>query len=107
MDYLLVVTTCPDEATAEAVANHLVEHRLAACVNVIPGMRSFYEWKGEVCRDQEFVLLIKSRKDVYPRLEKAIVDRHPYELPEVIALPIEAGLTNYLGWIDEQLDKSQ
>ncbi len=107
MTHLLVVTTCPDAETAESLAGHLVEQRLAACVNVIPGMRSFYEWKGEVCRDQEFVLLIKTREDVYPHLEKTIVDRHPYELPEVIALPIAAGLAGYLGWIDEQLEQSQ
>lgn len=105
MDYRLVVTTCPDRKTAEHIAEHLVANRLAACVNILPGMQSVYEWKGEVCREQEFVLLIKSRQDIYPRLEKAIVDHHPYELPEVIALPVEAGLAGYLAWIDEQLDK--
>lgn len=101
-DYRLAITTCPDQTTAEELAAHLVENRLAACVNIIPGMRSFYEWKGEVCRDAEFILLIKTRAAIYPRLEKTIVDRHPYELPEVIALPIETGLAGYLGWIDEQ-----
>ena len=71
-------------------------------MNVVPGVRSYYEWKGRVCNDAEFILLMKTRADRYPRLEKTIVERHPYELPEVIALPIEAGLAGYLGWIDEQ-----
>ncbi len=104
-EYRLVLTTCPDQSTADDLAAHLVNHRLAACVNVIPGMRSYYKWRGEVCNDAEFVLLIKTRTERYPRLEKTIVERHPYELPEVIALPIESGLAGYLGWIDEQTGK--
>lgn len=101
-EYRLAITTCPDQATADDLAAYLVEHRLAACVNVIAGMRSYYKWKGEVCNDAEFILLIKTRTDLYPRLENSIVERHPYELPEVIALPIESGLPGYLSWIDEQ-----
>ncbi|WP_303902489.1 divalent-cation tolerance protein CutA [Thiohalomonas denitrificans] len=104
-EYRLVITTCPDQSSADDLAAYLVEHRFAACVNVIPGMRSYYQWKGKVCNDTEFVLLIKTRTDRYPRLEEAIVEHHPYELPEVIALPIEAGLGGYLRWIDEQTGK--
>ncbi|SCZ52002.1 divalent-cation tolerance protein CutA [Thiohalomonas denitrificans] len=104
-EYRLVITTCPDQNSADALAAYLVDHRLAACVNTISGMRSYYQWKGEVCNDAEFILLIKSRADLYPRLEETIVERHPYELPEVIALPIESGLDDYLRWIDEQTGK--
>ena len=101
-EYRVAITTCPDQRTAEELASWLIDQRLAACVNVIPGVRSYYEWKGRVCNDAEFILLMKTRADRYPRLEKTIVERHPYELPEVIAMPIEAGLAGYLGWIDEQ-----
>ena len=104
-EYRVVITTCPDQSTADDLAAYLVDHGLAACVNVIPGMRSYYQWKGEVCNDAEFVLLIKTRTVLYPRLEESIVERHPYELPEVIALPIESGLDGYLRWVDEQTGK--
>lgn len=104
MKHLLVLTTCPDADSADALAGVLVEQRLAACVNIIPGLRSIYEWQGKLCKEQEFVLLVKSRGDRLAELEAAILAHHPYELPEVIALPIEAGLAKYLNWIDQQLD---
>ncbi len=89
---------------AGALAEMLVTEKLAACVNILPGAHSIYEWKGKVEREQEFVLLIKSRKDRLQRLEERLLAEHPYELPELIAVPIESGLDSYLTWIDTQLD---
>ncbi|HEY0634377.1 MAG TPA: divalent-cation tolerance protein CutA [Gammaproteobacteria bacterium] len=104
MTHQIVLTTCPDQESAEALATSLVEARLAACVNVVPGIRSVYRWKGEVVRDGELLLVIKSRDDRFDTLKAAIIARHPYELPEVIALTISDAHLPYLAWIDSQLD---
>lgn len=103
MSYRLALTTCPDRETAEGLAASLVADRLAACVSIIPGVTSVYRWKGEVHKDEEFILLIKTRTEVYDALEEAIRERHPYELPEIIAIPIEMGLQPYLSWIDDSV----
>jgi periplasmic divalent cation tolerance protein len=97
--FQIVFCTCPDEESAEVVANHLVDERLAACVNVMPNLRSVYRWHDEVKSDNEVLLIIKTMTDVYPELEQAIIDHHPYELPEVISVPITDGQTDYLAWI--------
>jgi periplasmic divalent cation tolerance protein len=89
---------------AESIAGMLVAEKLAACVNILPGAKSIYEWQGKVEKDEECVLLIKSRRDRLPQLEKRLLEEHPYELPELIAVPIEEGLHSYLSWIDTQLD---
>lgn len=107
MNYRLVVTTCPDSAAAEALARPLVEGGLAACVTIVPGALSLYEWEGKVQREQECLLFIKTRGDLYKRVETTIRENHPYELPEVIAVPIEAGLPDYLAWIDHQLTRNR
>jgi len=99
-DYHLILCTCPDQATAEALAKLLVTSKLAACVNVVPGISSFYTWKGQLESAQEHLLLIKARQDHYAQLESAIKNNHPYELPEIIALSIDQGLPEYLNWID-------
>jgi periplasmic divalent cation tolerance protein len=98
--HLLVITNCPDAALAERMARTLVEERLAACVNVLPAMRSLYRWQGQVDSAEEFPLLIKARRADYPALEARIRGLHPYDVPEVIATPIVSGLPEYLGWID-------
>jgi len=103
-DHQLLLCTCPDDASAEAIAGALVSERLAACVNIVTGLRSIYVWDGEVQNDAERLLLIKSRADCYTRLEKTIVEMHPYELPEIIAVPIQTGLAPYLTWIDDTLE---
>lgn len=104
MTYRLILTTCPDEACAEAIARALVEQRLAACVNIIPGSRSVYEWQGKVVMEQELLLLIKSRSDRLTMLQESLLALHPYDVPELIALPIESGSDSYLNWIDSVLD---
>lgn len=106
MDHLLVITTCPDAACAEALADHLVGEHLAACVNQLPGIRSTYEWQGKVNRDQEVLLLIKTRADCWDRLEAAVRSRHPYQVPELIALPIVRGSGDYLNWINSLVEKN-
>jgi len=97
--YCLVLTTCPDETCARQIGEHLVVEKLAACVNIIPGVTSIYSWEGQIESAQEQLLLVKTLYDQYPALERAICAIHPYELPEVIALPIDHGHPDYLNWI--------
>ncbi len=105
MHHYLLILTCPNMEVAEALAEMLVSEKLAACVNILPGARSVYEWKGKVEKEAECVLLIKSRKDRLQMLEERLLAEHPYELPELIAVPIESGSAAYLSWMDTQLDK--
>ena len=99
MEPLLVITNCPDEASANAIALALVEERLAACVNLLPRVQSIYRWQGAVESASEIPLLIKSTATHYPALEQRIVALHPYDLPEIVALPITDGLPAYLNWL--------
>jgi periplasmic divalent cation tolerance protein len=99
----LILCTCPDRDTADKIARQLVTGQLAACVNILPGILSVYTWQGQVESAQEHLLLIKSSKDRYQALEAAIRDNHPYDVPEIIAVPVEAGLPEYLHWIDSCL----
>ena len=99
MSTLLVLTNLPDRAAAERIADLLVEQRLAACVNVLAPCRSVYRWKGAVQRDEEHPMLIKTTSERYRALEEALRAAHPYELPEIVALPVERGLPAYLDWV--------
>jgi len=96
---LLVLTNLPDRAAAERLAALLIEQRLAACVNILAPCRSVYRWKGAVQRDEEHPMLIKTTAERYAALEKVLRAGHPYELPEIIAVPIERGLPAYLDWV--------
>lgn len=96
---LLVFCTCPDQDTARRVAEQLVDRRLAACINLLPGVTSVYTWQGRRESAQEVQLLIKTGADRYPALERALQELHPYELAEIIAVPVEQGLTAYLDWV--------
>jgi periplasmic divalent cation tolerance protein len=98
--YQIILCTCPDKDTAEKIACLLVEDQLAACVNILPSITSIYQWQGQLERAEELLLLIKARQDCYPALEALIKKHHPYQLPEIIAVPIERGLPEYLHWID-------
>lgn len=99
---LLVITNLPDRAAAEKLADALIEGRLAACVNILSACRSVYFWKGAVQHDDEVPMLIKSTRERYAALEEAIRAGHPYELPEIIAVPVERGLPAYLDWVAER-----
>jgi len=99
--HILVLCTCPSLNEADAVATALIEERLAACVNRLPGIKSLYRWKGRVTHDDEILLLIKTSADLFDRLEKTIKTLHPHETPEIIAVPIVAGSAEYLRWIED------
>ncbi len=99
---LLVLTNLPDRAAAEKLADMLVERQFAACVNILAPCRSVYRWKGAVQNDEEHPVLVKTTRTRYAALEAAIRTGHPYELPEIIAVPIERGLPAYLQWVDTE-----
>jgi len=106
MSILLVLTNLPDRAAAERLAESLVEKRLAACANILAPCRSVYRWKDAVQHDEEHPLLIKSTSESYAALEAAIRASHPYDLPEIIALPVERGLPEYLEWVSAETSTS-
>ena len=97
--FQIVLTTCPDKVSAERIAHALVEEGLAACVNVLPPMHSIYRWKGKIEQATEQLLVIKSTVARFPAIRKRIQALHPYELPEIIAVPIADGLPGYLAWL--------
>ena len=99
MSALLVITNLPDRAAAEKLAEALIHKRVAACVNILAPCRSVYRWKGAVQHDEEHPVLIKTTGERYAALEAAIREMHPYELPEIVAVPIERGLPAYLDWV--------
>lgn len=101
-DTLIVLTSLPDEAAARALATLLVEQRLAACVNILAPCRSVYRWQGAVEEAAEIPLLIKTTAARYAALEAMIRKNHPYELPEIVAVPLSAGLPAYLAWVDAE-----
>lgn len=101
-DAIVVLCTCPDQTSADRLCDALLEARLAACINQLPAVTSVYRWQGKVERSQEIQLLIKSKLRHFPALEQCIVAQHPYEVPEIVALPIAAGHLPYLGWLDEE-----
>jgi periplasmic divalent cation tolerance protein len=96
----IVLTTCPDAASAERLARILVEEGLAACVNILPPMRSIYRWKGKIEDASELLLVIKSAAAHFPAIRDRLRALHPYELPEIIAVPIVDGLPAYLAWLN-------
>jgi periplasmic divalent cation tolerance protein len=99
MDTLLVLTNLPDRAAAERLADGLIAQKVAACVNILAPCRSVYRWKGALQHDEEHPVLVKTTLERYPALEAAIRSAHPYELPEIIAVPIVRGLPAYLQWV--------
>jgi len=101
---LLVLTQMPDRDSAEALARALVDSRLAACVSIGAETQSLYHWRGQIEMAHEVPVIVKTCNDAYPAVEKAIRDGHPYELPEIIAVPMTNGLPAYLDWIDRETD---
>lgn len=102
---LLILTNLPDGKAASELARQLVEQRLAACVSILPAMRSIYRWQGSIEEAGEVALLIKTVRPRYAELEAAIRAAHPYDVPEIIAVPIVAGLPDYLAWLTQATDK--
>lgn len=104
-EVLLVLTTLPDQASAKLMADALVTSHTAACVNILAECISVYRWKGKMENASEVPLLIKTTRAAYPHLERIIRDRHPYELPEIIAVSVGAGLPAYLQWVGHETNK--
>ena len=102
MEYQIVLTTCPSQEIAEKLAEGLVNEQLAACVSIIPNVTSVYKWKGVVEKAQEIQLILKCRAGQFAAIKDYILAHHPYELPELIAVPLSDGLPAYLDWIKEQ-----
>lgn len=103
---LVVYCTCHNLEVATALATMLVNEGLAACVNVLPNLLSIYRWEGQIQRDNEVLLMAKTHSAVYPALEARLLATHPYKVPEIIALPIQAGASAYLQWIMENTGES-
>jgi periplasmic divalent cation tolerance protein len=98
-EHALVFCTCPDEQSATRIAEALVDERLAACVNLLPGVTSLYRWEGQMQRDREVLALIKTTGARLALLTERLRALHPYQIPEIIAVPITAGLPDYLSWV--------
>ena len=100
-EFIVILCTVPSRDDSVAIAKRLVEEGLAACVNINSGVSSIYKWKGDICNDEEYLLFIKSRKALFDKISAEIVSLHPYDLPEIISLPITDALKPYLNWIEE------
>ncbi len=103
MGHIVVFVTAGSMEEGAKVARTLVEEGLAACVNIVPTVRSIYRWKGEVCDEEEVLMVMKTREDLFERLKARVRGLHSYEIPEIIALPIKKGLKEYLEWMDDAL----
>lgn len=101
--HVLVLTTFPDMDTAKRLAQEIVQAELAACVNILPQAQSIYMWQGKQCMDTEHIVFIKTTDKGYLELQSYIQNRHPYELPEIIATPITRGLEKYLDWVTQRV----
>jgi periplasmic divalent cation tolerance protein len=100
-DVIAVLVTCPNRQVGERIGRALVEERLAACVNIVPGLTSIYRWQGKLCRDREVLLIIKTRRTRFPGMARRIASLHPYSVPEILAVPIARGNSPYLAWVRE------
>ena len=107
MEYCCVLSTVPDIKKARQVAGLLVSKRLAACVQILPGLESHYRWRGKRETAKEVLLLIKTRLSNYKKLERTLLENHPYEVPEIICLPITRGSRSYLDWISGEVAVSR
>ena len=102
-DLQIVLCTTPDRETAELIADTLASQQLAACVNTLPGITSGYRWKARVEQSEELLLVIKTSQTVWPMLEAQIQALHPYELPEIVAVPIKTGEAEYIQWLENSI----
>ena len=105
-EFVQIQTTFPDEESARALAARLLELKLVACAQILPGLESRYEWLGELCVDRETLLLCKTRASLFERLSAEIASRHPYECPQIVGVPLLCVAPSYAAWLDEQLQLS-
>ena len=101
--YILVLITASSLQEGEKIGSELVKDGLAACCNIIPEIKSIFRWKGEICKEKEVLLLAKSKASLFKKLEQRVKKLHSYDVPEIIAFHIEAGLQDYFHWMDETL----
>ncbi|HDS29581.1 MAG TPA: divalent-cation tolerance protein CutA [Firmicutes bacterium] len=104
-EILIVLSTVPSVETGKSIAHILIEKKLAACVNILPSLESVYEWEGKIEESAEALLIIKTTTESYESLETEILSNHPYDVPEIIALPVTKGLKPYLEWVRSNTDK--
>jgi periplasmic divalent cation tolerance protein len=105
-EYIIILTTVPDEQEGRKMARLLVQDHLAACVTLSPASLSIYRWEGAITEEKEHILIIKTRRDLFPQIEKKIDENHPYDIPEIIAFPVVEGSRNYLDWVEEETKKN-
>jgi len=98
-DFIVVLVTVPDDEVAGRLAHALVSEKLAACVNVLPGVRSVYAWEGEICNEGELLCLVKTRRELFSTVRERVLELHPYQVPEIVALPFLEGSAPYLTWL--------
>lgn len=103
MSVILCLVTCPSEDVASTLAKELVDQRLAACVNLVPGIQSIYRWKDDICIEQETLMIIKSTSERQGELRKAVLEKHPYEVPEFVALDTNEVSDRYAAWVVESV----
>lgn len=101
--YILVFITASSLEEGEKIGSGLVEEGLAACCNIVPEIKSIFKWKGKLCKEKEVLLLVKSKMALFKKLQERVRKLHSYEVPEIIAFPIETGLQDYFKWMDEVL----
>jgi len=101
VDAIVVLVTTSSEEEATALGKMLVEHRLVACVNVLPKVKSIFQWDGKISEEEECLMILKTRKPLFKALEKMIIAQHSYDVPEIIALPIVEGSPSYLSWVHD------
>ena len=101
--FVIIFFSCPDQNSAKKLAHELVEKNLAACVNIIPKIESIYKWQGKIEKGKEILLIIKTKQDLYKKVEEFIIKNHPYDCPEIIMLPIKQGSEEYLRWLEDNL----
>ncbi|MDP7512369.1 MAG: divalent-cation tolerance protein CutA [Candidatus Marinimicrobia bacterium] len=104
MKYVLILSTVSKIEDAQTIANHLVSNSMAACVNFIPNLESVYKWKNKVCKENEFLLMIKTTANKETNVYDSLSEIHPYDTPEIITLPIQNGSKDYLNWISESVE---
>jgi periplasmic divalent cation tolerance protein len=103
-DFQIVLSTCGDRETAERIAHRLVEQRLAACVNILPGVQSVYRWQGAIQADPEVLMLIKTKAPLIQEVQSTIASLHSYEVPEFLVLPVLGGSDAYMAWLGSSLE---
>lgn len=102
MGYCIINCTTSSKVNAMEIAEYLIENKLAACVNIVPNVISVYKWEGKIVEGQEFLMIIKTKESLFRKVEKAISERHEYELPEIVATPIKKGNRDYLKWLKSE-----